>query len=119
MIELKPGAGMVVVADVRSAFASVDDALLSQARMIVSVLEATQNANIPAGQSQRLLRSMTDGMSSTVEGRAKICSALGEMLEIKKNSNLAPVGYGCPVGWEDLKASAEPVERKAPAKTLA
>lgn len=106
MIELKPGAGLVVTGDVRNAFASVDDALLNNARMYVSVLEAAQGANIPVQQTQKLLASLTRGMALVVDGRAEIVGALKEMIAIKDRSNLAPVSYGCPVGWEELKAAA-------------
>lgn len=119
MIELNAGAGTVVAADVRTAFASVDESLLNQARMTVSVLEATQGADIPAGQKQKLLRSLSDSMAAMVEGRSSICAALGEMLKIKQHSNLSPVSYGCPIGWEDLKASAAPAAMPVVEKTLA
>lgn len=106
MIELKTGAGLVVAGDVRNAFAAVDDALLNQARMYVSILEATKNANIPAGQTQRLLKSLTGSISQVVDGRAQAVDALKQMIDIKEHSNLAPVSYGCPIGWDDLKACA-------------
>ncbi|WP_300973146.1 hypothetical protein [Sphingomonas sp. LHG3406-1] len=100
MIELKPGAGLVVAGDVRSAFDTVDDALLNGARMVVSVLEATQSANMPAAQKQRLLNNLTAGINGVLDGRGHLVSALKDMLEIKAQSNLAPVSYGCPEGWK-------------------
>lgn len=99
MIDLKHGAGLVVAGDVRTAFNAVDDAILSSARMCVSVLEATQNTNIPAQQTQHLLRSITASMTAVVAGRDEIVTALKQMLTIKGHSNLAPVNYGCPDGW--------------------
>ena len=100
MIELKNGAGIVVAGDVQNAFSAVDDALLNTARMCASVIEATQGANIPAQQTQRLLRSITASMTAVVDGRDEIVTALKQMIAIKDHSNLAPVSYGCPVGWE-------------------
>jgi hypothetical protein len=99
MIELKQGAGLVVAGEIRNAFSAVDDALLNSARMCVSVIEATQGANIPAQQTQQLLKSITASMSAVVEGRDEIVTALKQMLAIKSQSNLAPVNYGCPDGW--------------------
>lgn len=102
MIELKPGAGLVVAGDVRNTFAAFDDALLNGARMCMSVIEATQGTNVPVGQSQLLLRAITNGLNSVVEGRAEIVGALKQMIAIKDQSNLAAVSYGCPDGWDAL-----------------
>ncbi len=107
MIELKHGAGLVVAGEVRNAISSVDDALLNSARMCVSVIEASKGANIPAQQTQQLLRSITTGMTAVVDGRDEIVGALRQMLAIKGQSNLAPVSYGCPDGWVAGKASLD------------
>lgn len=107
MIELKQGAGLVVAGEIRNALSAVDDALLNSARMCVSVIEATQGANIPAQQTQQLLRSITAGMSAVVDGRDEIVAALKHMLTIKGQSNLAPVDYGCPDGWTRAEAPVE------------
>lgn len=104
MIELKQGAGLVVAGDIRNAFNAVDDALLNSARMCVSVIEATQGTNIPAPQTQQLLRSITTGMVAVVDGRDEIVTALKQMIAIKGQSNLAPVDYGCPDGWKTAVA---------------
>ncbi len=71
--------------------------------MCVSVLEASQGTNIPAQQTQHLLRSITSGMSAVVDGRDQILTALKHLLVIKDQSNLAPVNFGCPDGWETAK----------------
>jgi hypothetical protein len=117
MIELKQGAGLVVAGELRNAFSAVDDALLNSARMCVSVIEATQGANIPAQQTQQLFRSITAGMTALTDGRAEIVSALKHVLTIKGQSNLAPVNYGCPDGWTSAKAPTEsaPVCEQVPA----
>ncbi len=117
MIELKHGAGLVVAGEVRNAFNAVDDALLNSARMCVSVLEATQGANIPAQQTQLLLKSITASMTAVVNGRDEIVSALRQMNAIKGQSNLAPVDYGCPDGWVTGKANPEqaPQQKQAAA----
>ncbi len=113
MIELKPGAGLVVAGEIRNAFNAVDDALLNSARMCVSVIEATQGTNIPALQTQQLLRSITASMTAVVDGRDEIVTALKQMLAIKGQSNLAPVNYGCPDGWTTATApDVEVPERK-------
>lgn len=109
MIELSRGAGQVVAADVRTTVAAFDGALLSGARMCVSVLEATQGANVPIAQTQRLLKSISSGMQSVVDGREEIVRAVRSMTAIQGRSNLAEESYGCPDGWEQLAAGSPEV----------
>lgn len=109
MIEFRNGAGVVVAGDVKTTVAAFDDALLNGARMCVSVLEATQGANVPISQTQRVLKSMTSGLQSVVDGRADLVSAVRHMTAIQVRSNLSEESYGCPDGW---KASS----REAPAR---
>lgn len=102
MVELKHGAGLVVAGEIKDTFKSVDEAILSGARMCASVIEATQGTDIPAVQTQKLLRSITDGLSRVVDGRSEMVDALRQMIAIKDHSSLAPISYGCPIGWEEL-----------------
>jgi hypothetical protein len=104
MINFRAGAGTVVAADVKSTVAAVDEALLSGARMCVSVLEATQGTSVPVAQSQKVLRSIAAGLNAVVDGRGEIVSAVRQMNAIKARSNFAPESYGCPTGWDDLTA---------------
>jgi hypothetical protein len=91
---------------------SVDDALLSGARMCVSVLEAAHGSKVPAAQSQKVLRSITAGLNAVVEGRGEIVSAVRQLSAIKSRSNFAPEAYGCPEGWEDLKTTSASLHRQ-------
>lgn len=99
MIEFKPGAGMVVAADVQTTVAAVDDAIFNGARLCASFIEATQGSNLPVSQSQRVIKSITSGLSAVADGRAEIVSAIRHLAEIKGRSNLAPENYGCPTPW--------------------
>ena len=86
MINLTQGAGEVVAGDVRSAVAAYDNALLSSARICASVIEASQDAGVPIGQSQMLLGSIATSMNSMIEGRSGLVDAVRHMLAIKKAS---------------------------------
>lgn len=112
MIQLKEGAGLVVAGDVQSAVSAVDDALLTGARMCASVIEATHGANIPVQQTQHLLRAISNGLSLVVDGRGEFVTAIKQLNSIKRQSNLAPVSYGCPDGWQ-ATGSATPARRPA------
>jgi len=112
MIELKEGAGLVVVGDVRNAVAAVDEALLNGARLCASVIEASQGANIPVQQSQVLLQAISQGMNRVVEGRSEFVIAIKQMAAIKGQSNLAPVDYGCPDGWPTTGSINSPMPKE-------
>ncbi len=91
---------MVVAADVQTTVAAVDDAILNGARLCASFIEATQGSNLPVSQSQKVIKSITAGLSAVADGRAEIVSAVRHLTTIKDNSNLAPENYGCPTPWK-------------------
>src|SRR5215217_4121428 len=104
MLNFRPGAGPVVAADTKNAVAAVDDALLNSARLIASVIEATQGSNLPVSESQKLLVEMTSGMQCVLDGRGNMVAAIRRMTDIKGRSNFAPVDVGCPEGWYEVTA---------------
>jgi hypothetical protein len=104
MLNFRPGAGPVVAADTKNAVAAVDDALLNSARLIASVIEATQGSNLPVVDSQKLLVSMTTGLQSVLDGRGNMVDAIRHMTDIKGRSNFAPVDFGCPGGTPSAKS---------------
>lgn len=116
MLKFRPGAGPVVATDTKNAVAAVDDALLNSARLFASIIEATQGSNLPVGESQKLLSSMTSGMQAVLDGRGNMVSVIRQMTTIKGRSNFAPLDFGCPDG---LGVSAttdfQPLGRAAPA----
>lgn len=115
MVEFSKGAGLVVANDARTAVAAFDGALLSGARMCVSVLEAAQGANIPAARTQKVLRSISSSLSAVVEGRGEIVAAVRDLNAIKLRSNLRVEDYGCPDGWEAVDPTAAPTGADAAA----
>ncbi|HEY0013723.1 MAG TPA: hypothetical protein VGB79_12830 [Allosphingosinicella sp.] len=114
MLNFRPGAGPVVAADTKNAVAAVDDALLNSARLIASVIEATQGSNLPVGESQRLLVEMTSGLQCVLDGRGNMVAAIRRMTDIKGRSNFAPMDYGCPGG----PPSATSVDVTPPAEVV-
>lgn len=114
MLNFRPGAGPVVAADTKNAVAAVDDALLNSARLIASVIEATQGSNLPVGESQQLFSEMTSSLQSVLDGRGTMVSAIRRMTDMKGRSNFAPLDFGCPGGTPTatltaMPASADPV----------
>jgi len=110
MLNFRPGAGAIVAADTKNTVAAMDDALLNSVRMCASIIEAAQGSDLPAAQTQKLLSSMTSGLSAMVAGRADIVATIKQLTVIKGHSNFAPESFGCPEGWEPL-ARADAAER--------
>lgn len=109
MLNFQPGAGVVVASDTQTAVAAIDDAVLNSLRMGASILEATRNSNLPAPASQKLLASMTAGLSQVVAGRAEMVELICQLARMKRDSNLAEYDYGCPDGWPTGSERAAPV----------
>jgi hypothetical protein len=105
MLNFRPGAGPVVATDTKNAVAAVDDALLNSARLIASVIEATQGSNLPVTESQKLLAAMTASLQAVLGGRADMVAAIRQMTTIKGRSNFAPLDFGCPEGWEAMAST--------------
>lgn len=118
MLKFREGAGPVVAADTKNAVAAVDDALLNSARLIASVIEATQGSNLPVGESQKLLSSMTSGLQAVLAGRGDMVTAIRQMTMIKGRSNFAPMDYGCPGGWDEPSGEGEATAKASRAAAL-
>ncbi|MEI9928039.1 MAG: hypothetical protein WDN44_10550 [Sphingomonas sp.] len=112
MFEFRQGAGAVVAADTSNTVAAMDDALLNGVRMCASIIEATQGSNLPAAHSQKLLNSMTAGLTQVVAGRGEIVTAIRQLTAIKGQSNFAPMDFGCPDGWGPPEAAAAEATRE-------
>lgn len=105
-VNFSRGAGEVVAGDIRAAFANADEALLSSARMYVSVIETTRGSALPVGHSQKLFATITGSIGKAVESRADLIEAVRQMTAIKERSSLAMESYGCPTGHEMTTAVA-------------
>ncbi|WP_070153094.1 hypothetical protein [Sphingobium phenoxybenzoativorans] len=99
-------AGHTVAADVRNVFSGIDGALLNTARLTVSLLEASEGADLSAAKGQKVLESVAAGFNKVVEGRKEIMTAHRALTVIKGESNLSVVDYGC-LGSGPLASAAD------------
>lgn len=122
MFKLTEAAVQVVAADSRSAVAEFDDTYITSLRLAANAAEGLRDANVPAGQTQRLFRSLTESLDKIVEGRGSLVSAIGQLQILQKHSNQAEVDGGCPDDWggvffttgrsKDATVSPAPVEKQ-------
>jgi len=121
MINLTPAAGRVIADDAVIMFNNTDNALLSSARLAVSVLEGTADSGMHPRTKQKLLESMNNGHCQLLESRKQFANAQMMMVAIQNRSTIQPYDWGC---WGDeptgLDKNAVPVskvtEEKADAK---
>jgi hypothetical protein len=112
MHSIKQSSAAVVASDTQDAGAAFDNALLAQARLCASFVEANSEVKLPMATSQRILQSMTDGMSGLVASRDHMTSVVRQLNLVQARSNLQTVSFGCPAGLPSPKffgADAEPV----------
>lgn len=100
MFKLTEAAVQVVAADSRSAVAEFDDTYITSLRLAANAAEGLRDANVPAGQTQRLFRSLTESLDKIVEGRGSLVSAIGQLQVLQKHSNQAETDVGCPDTWD-------------------
>ena len=98
MYNISENLGHVVAADTQSALRSINDAIISQARMCATMVEASIAANLPIGAVQGSLAAVSGGLRDMVANRAGVAEAIRELTEIQRTSNLKEVSFGCPTG---------------------
>jgi hypothetical protein len=98
MLTIQPGAAGAVAADTKRAVTAIDAALLCDTQLMVTIIEALQESDLPIKRSQDLLQSMTTGINHVMAGRAAMVGTIAKLTAIKGQSNIAPVSYGCPAG---------------------
>lgn len=101
MFKLTEAAVQVVAADSRAAVAEFDETYVASLRLAANAVEGLRGSDVTAGQTQKLVRTLTESLDKLVEGRGSLVSALGQLQVIHKHSNQAETDAGCPGGWGD------------------
>lgn len=112
MTFLTEAAGRVISSDMVAVFHSTDNALMASARATTSLLEGTAQSGLHPRAKQKLLESLSAGIAKMLEGRREMVSAHAQMVVIHRQSNIAPVGFGC---WGAPSAAMTPsADRRTP-----
>jgi hypothetical protein len=119
MPKFTQAAGQTVASDVRSAFDSLDRAVHDAARLATDFIEACVGSELPPARSQRVLKSLADGITKFVDARADMVQAQRTLVSIKTGSNLDVFDFGC---WmndaQKPPVAAMPCIEAAPAPVL-
>jgi len=98
MPKFTQAAGQTVASDIRSTFDSLDRAVYDAARLATDFIDACTGSELPPARSQRVLKSLADGIAKVVDGRADMVQAQRTLVSIKTGSNLDVYDFGC---WMD------------------
>lgn len=98
MPKFTQAAGQTVASDIRSTFDSLDRAVYDAARLATDFIDACVGSELPPARSQRVLKSLADGIAKVVDGRADMIQAQRTLVSIKTGSNLDVYDFGC---WMD------------------
>ncbi len=93
--QIEQTSGAVVAAETQDAVTTLDTALLAQLRLCGSMIEVNNGLKLPIASSQRVLHSITQGISSLVSTRSNITAVIRDLTIIKNNSNLQETSFGC------------------------
>lgn len=96
MFVIGENAGALIAEETKGALRALDNAILSELRLCTSLVETFEQAQLPVGSSQKLLQSMTSGLSQIIAGRGEMAQTVRELNAIKAASNLAATSYNCP-----------------------
>lgn len=109
MFNIDKNTGALIAAETQGTLRAIDNAILSELRLCSSLVEACEQAHLPIRSSQKLLQSITSGLSQIVAGRGELAQTARALSVIKAGSSLAETSYNCP-GEPPPMMAAAPVE---------
>lgn len=95
MLNVNLSTGKVIANESSALFDAADNALLSSARMTVTLLEAAIETPVDPRTKQRLLEAMNTGQSKLVECRKSFTDVHSQLVVLQRRTNLAEVSWGC------------------------
>lgn len=104
----------VVAADTRAVLKATDQALLANANMLVSVIEGTEDSNLPVAVTQDLYARIVAHGGKLVEGREDLRQLITRLTVVKDRSNQRELATGCPLGLPDMAATSAPEMTASP-----
>lgn len=98
MYQFDPSVVPVIAGDTNSMLRAADRALLANARLMSSVIESVENADLPINVSQEIFESIHASGTSFLEGRQHLRQSIRRLRAVAKNSPHHARMVGCPDG---------------------
>lgn len=96
MHDIQENIGTLIASETQGALKAIDNAILCELRLCTSLVEAIEETNLPIGRSQKLLQTLSTGLSHFVAGRGEMAQTVRTLTAIKSGSNLHETSYNCP-----------------------
>lgn len=96
MHDIQENIGTLIADETKRALRAIDNAIMTELRLCTSVVEAFEQSNVPIGPSQKLLQTLSNGLSHFVAGRGEMAQTVRTLTAIKADSNLQETSYNCP-----------------------
>lgn len=99
--------------DTRAAIAAADEALLTNSRMFITIVENVRKSDLPINVTQDLYGGMLEGAARLLAGRDQLRKSITIMQAIANQSRHKEEMVGCPLGFPSAV-----VEEEMPGKHL-
>lgn len=106
-------AANVVAGDTKNVVGAFDDALLNQALLFASTLQAAKVIGLPISETQKLYMSMHRGAGHVLEGRQEVRNSIAQMHSIARERGLEVALEGCIGGFPFMSLADQPVNEPA------
>jgi len=106
-------AANVVVGDTNNALGAFDDALINQALLFASTIQAAKVIGLPISETQKLYTSMHRSAGHVLEGRQEVRNSIAQMHAIARERGLEVVLEGCIGGFPFAARMDQPMAKQA------
>jgi hypothetical protein len=96
MHKIQDNIGSLIAAETQGTLRAIDNAILSELRLCTSLVEAMEHTDLPVNRTQKVLQTMSNGISHFVAGRGEMAQTVRALVAIKSNSSLRETSYNCP-----------------------
>lgn len=97
MYEFDTASIPVLQQDSKAAIAAADDALLTNAVLLTTILQTAKTADLPINVTQDLYGNMVEGSVKLLEGRERLRKSIRMMHTIARQHPETPKMAGCPI----------------------
>ena len=115
MFKIEQGAGQVIAQDTQNSIEALDNAVMATARLCTSIVEVSKASRLPVSVPQSALNFAGESLVKLISSRSDVGSATKRMLAIQHGSSLKTTSFGCPEGFPEPSAIANPAEVPHPA----
>lgn len=112
MLNFNEGICQVLAQDTRNSLADIDRSIGSKARMIGTIVDTFEGAQLPAVRAQSIFRRAHAALGHIIEGRGEVASMISELQVLQRHSNVKEVSFGCTAPWDAFTTAEKTPENE-------